>query len=58
MMGRSEEIAVVSAAIVMGEPSAIKARECVFRDVRLDIKRFIVNKVKYQLIYTEKEFEE
>lgn len=58
MMGRSEEIAVVSAVIVMGEPSAIKARECVLRDVRLDIKGFIVNKVKYQLIYTEKEFEE
>lgn len=47
MMGCLEEIVVVFVVIVMGELSVIKVWECVFWDVCLDIKGFIVNKVKY-----------
>lgn len=58
MTGRSVQIAVVSAVIVIGEPNVIKVRECVLRDVRLDMKEYTVTKVRYQLICIEKEIEE
>lgn len=58
MTGRSEQIAVVSAVIVIGEPNVIKVRECVLRDVRLDMKGYTVTKVRYQLICIEKGIEE